>query len=83
MRAEVATSISVCELVREGMGIGLVNPFPVTLRHFEGVVFRPFRPSVEYLTYFFTPARTVSPIAQSFIEYARRAVPADAYSQPA
>jgi DNA-binding transcriptional LysR family regulator len=83
IRAETATSIAVCELVREGVGIGLVNPFPVNLRPVEGVVFRPFTPRIDYLTQFFTPAGPVTPIAQSFIEYARRTVPADAYSQPA
>ena len=65
------------------MGIGLVNPFPVSLRPLEGVVFRRFTPRVDYLTQFFVPAGPVAPIAQRFIEYARRAVPADAYSHPA
>lgn len=83
IRAETATSIAICELVREGMGIGLVNPFPVSLRPLDGVVFRRFTPRVDYLTQFFVPAGPVAPIAQRFIEYARRAVPADAYSHPA
>ncbi|MCC4246307.1 LysR family transcriptional regulator [Stappia indica] len=83
IRAETATSIAICELVREGMGIGLVNPFPVSLRPLDGVVFRRFSPRVDYLTQFFVPAGRVSPIAQRFIEHARRTVPVDAYSHPA
>ncbi|WP_349360149.1 LysR family transcriptional regulator [Stappia sp.] len=83
IRAETATSIAICELVREGVGIGLVNPFPVAQRRLEGVVFRRFSPRVDYLTQFFAPAGPVTPIAQRFIEHARRTVAPDAYSHPA
>ncbi|GGE95295.1 LysR family transcriptional regulator [Stappia taiwanensis] len=83
IKAETATSIAICEMVREGVGIGLVNPFPVCLRPYEGIVFRRFSPRVDYVTKFFVPAGPVTPIAQRFIEYARRTVPADAYSHPA
>jgi DNA-binding transcriptional LysR family regulator len=83
IKVETATSIAICELVRSGIGLGLVNPFPVGQCQFEGVEFRRFTPRVDYLTQFFMPSGKVTPIAQRFIEHARRTVPADAYSHPA
>lgn len=80
---ETSTSIAVCEMVRQGIGIGLINPFPVCLRQYSDLVLRRFEPKVDYLSSFFVPSRQASPLALQFIEFARSAVPADAYSEPA
>lgn len=80
---ETATSIAVCEMVRAGLGIGIINPFPVALRADDGLVFVPFLPRVEYLSSFLCPLGPVAPMAQRFIEHARRATPRDPRFQPA
>ena len=80
---ETATSIAVCEMVRAGLGVGIINPFPVALREDEGLVFIPFLPRVEYLSSFLCPLGPVAPMAQRFIEHARRATPRDPRFQPA
>lgn len=74
---ETATSIAICEMVRAGLGISVVNPFPVALRDDESLVFRPFVPAVDYLSSFICPVGPVSPVAQLFIEFARGCIPAD------
>lgn len=80
---ETATSIAVCEMVRAGVGVGIINPFPVALRGDDGLAYVPFLPRVEYLSSFLCPLGPVSPVAQRFIEHARRAVPRDPRFQPA
>jgi DNA-binding transcriptional LysR family regulator len=74
---ETATSIAVCEMVRAGLGISIVNPFPVALRDDNALVFRPFKPVVDYLSSFICPIGPVTPMAQRFIEFARDCIPAD------
>lgn len=74
---ETATSIAVCEMVRAGLGISIVNPFPVALREDDSLVFRPFDPVVDYLSSFICPVGPVPPVAQRFIEFARACIPAD------
>jgi DNA-binding transcriptional LysR family regulator len=74
---ETATSIAVCEMVRAGLGISIVNPFPVALRDDDALVFRPFEPAVDYLSSFIVPVGPVAPMAQRFIEFARECIPAD------
>lgn len=74
---ETATSIAVCEMVREGLGLGIVNPFPVAMRAGESLVFRPFEPRIDYLSSFFVPIGTVEPSARRFIEFARTFVAGD------
>jgi DNA-binding transcriptional LysR family regulator len=80
---ETATSIAVCEMVRAGLGVGIINPFPVALRNDDGLAYVPFLPRVEYLSSFLCPLGPVSPVAQRFIEHARRAAPRDPRFQPA
>ncbi len=74
---ETATSIAICEMVRAGLGISIVNPFPVALRDDHTLVFRPFAPEVDYLSSFICPLGPVTPVAQRFIEFARGRIPAD------
>lgn len=74
---ETATSIAVCEMVREGLGLGIVNPFPVAMRAGESLVFRPFEPRIDYAAAFFVPVGPVEPTARRFIEFARAFVETD------
>jgi DNA-binding transcriptional LysR family regulator len=74
---ETATSIAICEMVRAGLGISIVNPFPVALRDDDALVFRPFAPEVDYLSSFICPVGPVTPVAQRFIEFARGCIPED------
>lgn len=81
--AETATSIAVCEMVRAGLGLGIVNPFPVCLRDLDALAFRPFEPAVEYLSSFIAPQGPVAPLAQQFIAFARTQIPPDPRFRPA
>lgn len=68
---ETATSIAICEMVREGLGLGIVNPFPVAMRPGESLVFRPFEPRLDYAAAFFVPVGPIEPTTRRFIEFAR------------
>lgn len=61
--AEAATGAFVAELVRRGVGVALVNPFPVTLGGMDGVVARPFAPLIQYETVLLFPAFGPIPLA--------------------
>lgn len=75
---ETATSASAVELVREGIGVALVNPFPLALRADAGIVYRPFRPEVGYETAFLLPAQSpIAPLARRFIDFVRARQPED------
>jgi DNA-binding transcriptional LysR family regulator len=79
---EVATSALAFALVREGLGVALINPFPVaSFREDDAVVLRPFAPRVSYETVFVRPAATPpSPQARAFMALVRRLQPQDAFS---
>lgn len=81
--AETATSIAVCEMVRAGMGLGILNPFPVCLRDHDVLAFRPFDPVVDYLISLIAPLGPVAPLAQQFIAFARAHIPSDPRFMPA
>jgi len=51
---ETSTSMSAAEFVRDGLGIALLNPFPIEAIA-EGVDMRPFAPSIPYLAAFLLP----------------------------
>ncbi|MFA7432157.1 MAG: LysR family transcriptional regulator [Gemmobacter sp.] len=53
---ETATVVSAAELVAEGLGLALINPFPVALRLDPVLVTRPFVPTITLRTSFLTPA---------------------------
>jgi len=54
-RIEVATVVLAAELVREGLGVALVNPFPTALRLHPSLCMRPFAPRIPLRTVFMTP----------------------------
>jgi DNA-binding transcriptional LysR family regulator len=48
---ETPNSATVCALALEGVGIGIVNPMAADGFRARGLVFRPFRPHVEFKSY--------------------------------
>lgn len=57
-QTEVATVVLAAELVREGLGVALINPFPTALRLHPSLCIRPFMPRITLRTAFLTPAGT-------------------------
>jgi DNA-binding transcriptional LysR family regulator len=79
--AEVATLAFAIELVREGMGVAVLNPFPVSLRVADSVVFRRFRPGIQVETAIISSAASpTSPAARRLIDFIRRRQPEDGLS---
>jgi len=82
--AEVSTSFAAIDLAKEGLGIAVVNPFPVV--HFRGgeMAFRPFESPIVYRSYFaVSDQRPLPRIARAFIRYVRLNTPADPFSEKA
>ena len=70
--AEVSTSFAAVDLVREGLGITVVNPFPVAQYRADEVLFRAFASPITYRSYFVTPEHRPTPaIARSFMRHLR------------
>lgn len=69
---ETSTAISAAEFVREGMGVTLLNPFPVAARLSDAVLVRPFRPAIPFTASFLLPSTApVSPAALAFMAHVR------------
>ncbi len=69
---ETATVVSAAELVREGLGVALINPFPTALRLDPSLVTRPFQPTITLQTCFLSPAGTRhSPATLAFMAMVR------------
>ncbi|MFD2236908.1 LysR substrate-binding domain-containing protein [Aureimonas populi] len=69
---ETATAVSACEFVREGMGLSLLNPFPIARQMGSGIVVRPFLPEIPYRTSFLMPSsRPKSPAVADFMDLVR------------
>jgi len=72
LERETATAVSASEFVREGIGVALLNPFPMAEQLGRSVVVRPFQPSIAYRTSFLMPARAAnSASAAAFIAHVR------------
>lgn len=81
--AETATTMAALELVREGLGVALLNPFPLLSSGVEGVEVRPFDAAIYYDTSFVLPAgRQPSQLARQFMRYIKLTAPNDQYSVP-
>ena len=69
---EASTAVSAVEFVREGLGLALVNPFPIVHQLGRGIEARPFEPGIPYRTSFLTPsAGPMSPAGRAFVELVR------------
>jgi len=81
--AETASNMSALELVREGLGVTLLNPFPLLSTGFDGVEIRPFDAAIHYNTSFVLPAgRPPTQLARQFMRYIKLTTPQDLYSEP-
>jgi DNA-binding transcriptional LysR family regulator len=80
---EAATSAIAYELVRAGVGVTFLNPFPLAFRLDGDVVFRPFTPHVSFETSFvLSTAAPASTAARRFIDFVRHHQAEDGYSTP-
>lgn len=71
-RIEAATAVLASELVVEGLGVALINPFPTALRLNPMLCMRAFRPRITLRTCFMSPAGTrLSAAALAFMDIAR------------
>lgn len=79
--AEVSTSFAAVDLAREGLGLSIVNPFPVVHYRAHDVVFRPFTSPVRYTTYYVTPKhRPTTAIARAFVQHVQLHTAQDMFS---
>jgi DNA-binding transcriptional LysR family regulator len=75
---ETTTSIAAVEMVRHGIGITLVNPYPISMGGLDGLVARPFSPAIPYSPSFLFPAAgSVSPLARRVADAVRAMQPED------
>jgi DNA-binding transcriptional LysR family regulator len=82
--AEVSTSCAAVDLARDGLGLTVVNPFPVY--HYRGadVAFRRFDCEMTYRSYFVThDNRPLPAIARAFMRHLRLHTPSDPFSEKA
>jgi DNA-binding transcriptional LysR family regulator len=82
--AEAATSAFVAELVRRGVGLALVNPFPLSLGDgLKGLVAQPVELPIRYLTMLLFPALgAASPAARRFADMLKAQQPEDGLTRP-
>ena len=70
------------EFVRAGVGITIINPFPMSLRKDPEIRFIPFRPGIAYETSFVLPSMSPpSAVARRFIDFVRSNQQEDGYSR--
>ena len=76
--AEVTTALAAVELVRAGVGVTLLNPYPLLLgRGGAGLVQRRFVPSRSYGAVCVLPAGAASPEASRFVRFLQRRAAAE------
>lgn len=67
LRLETASAVSVCALVREGLGLGIVNPLTALAMAGEGLVVRPLTVSIPFQVAVMTPRwRAEHPLRADF-----------------
>lgn len=70
---ETDAALPALEFVGEGLGVSVLNPFPLLLDLPSGVVARPFRPEVPFKTSFVLPANTPPPpAARQFLNFVKK-----------
>lgn len=82
--AETATNMAALELVREGLGVAIVNPFPLLAPGVEGIEVRPIDAQITYKTSFVLPSGLPpTQLARQFMTFVKLTTPQDKYSEPA
>ena len=75
---ETATSVLAASLVKSGIGVAILNPFPLLLDADEELAFRPFVPEINYQTAAVTPAGARPSVAATrFVAFLREQLVAD------
>ncbi|WP_332682600.1 LysR family transcriptional regulator [Bosea sp. (in: a-proteobacteria)] len=81
--AEGTTSAFAAEMVRQRVGLALLNPFPLTLGGMDGLVARRFEPVVSYRTMLLFPSSgPIAPAARRFADLLRASQPEDGLTTP-
>ena len=79
--AEASTSVVLVEMVRAGLGIAILNPFPLELRPEKSMVFRPLDLKMTLETAVVVPAQgSLAPAARSLANFIRTGHPASQFS---
>ena len=79
--AEATTSVFLAELVRAGLGIAILNPFPLELRPEKALVFRPLDVKMSLETAVIVPARgSLAPAARALANFIRAEQPPSPFS---
>lgn len=69
--AETQYSLTICNLVRTGVGIGLINPVSLEGLDMSGLIVRPFRPEVQFQSLLVRPPdATPSRLTEAFLQLA-------------
>jgi DNA-binding transcriptional LysR family regulator len=72
---DVPSGLSACQLVAEGLGVAVVNPYAFRAAAGLNIVSRPIRPAIEFtLGLFFPINRPRSNLVKAFVEAARSAM---------
>jgi DNA-binding transcriptional LysR family regulator len=70
-----SSALSVCQLVAQGLGLGVVDPFTFKLASGLGIVARPLRPAIEFpFGLFFPRHRPRSALVDAFVHAIRSAI---------
>ena len=81
--AEATTSVFLAEMVRAGLGIAVLNPFPLELRPDKALVLRPLDLKLSLETAVVVPARgSLAPAARALANFIRAEQPASQFSAP-
>ncbi|MFT4121296.1 LysR family transcriptional regulator [Bradyrhizobium sp.] len=81
--AEASTSTFLVEMVRAGLGLAILNPFPLELRPEKSLVFRPLDLKMSLETAVVVPARgSLTPAARSLANFIRTEQPESPFSKP-
>ncbi|RUS59069.1 LysR family transcriptional regulator [Pseudorhodobacter sp. E13] len=82
--AEVATSFAAVDMVSAGLGLTVVNPFPIYSYRSKDLAFRAFDSDLTYRSYFVaSDARPQSATARAFMRHLRLHTPIDPFSEKA
>lgn len=70
---EAGTLQFLAEMVKAGLGLAVINPFPIAYVTGPSLAFRPFEPTIEYETSFLFPATGGNlPVARRFVDFVRQ-----------
>lgn len=78
---ETSTNVTGAEFVREGLGVSLMNPFPMIHQIGDQITLRPFLPAIRYSTNFLmSSSRAPSAAALAFMQSVRASLDRSAYA---